>query len=449
MQDLTRGREGRLIFAFALPMLIGNIFQQLYNTVDSIIVGNTLGKAALAAVGASFPLIFLLVSLIIGLTMGSTVLIAQFYGARRLDQVKKAIDTTYIFLFVAALVFTLLGLVTSKPLLKLLKTPAEIFPLAQTYLQIIIAGLIFTFGFNTISAVLRGLGNSKTPLYFLILSTLLNIVLDLVFILAFGWGVAGAAWATVIAQAVSFLLGQLYLARRFALFRFDLKKMTFDRTIFFTTVKIGLPTGVQQMLVATGMMALSRIVNNFNFGTAAVAAYTAAGRIDSFASMPAMNLSAALSSFVGQNLGAGKPERVKRGYLSTLGMAIAIALATTLTVALFGPELIALFNTDPEVIAIGASYLVIVGSFYPVFAWMFITNGVLRGAGDTLIPMFFSVFSLWLIRVPVAALLARRLGTNGIWWGIPVAWTVGALLGFGYFLSGRWRRRSLIQITEE
>ena len=242
-------------------------------------------------------------------------------------------------------------------------------------------------------------------------------------------------------------LGQLYLARRFALFRFDLKKMTFNRTIFFTTVKIGLPTGVQQMLVATGMMALSRIVNNF--GTAAVAAYTAAGRIDSFASMPAMNLSAALSSFVGQNLGAGKPERVKRGYLSTLGMAIAIALATTLTVALFGPELIALFNTDPEVIAIGASYLVIVGSFYPVFAWMFITNGVLRGAGDTLIPMFFSVFSLWLIRVPVAALLARRLGTNGIWWGIPVAWTVGALLGFGYFLSGRWRRRSLIQITEE
>ena len=270
MQDLTQGREGKLIFAFALPMLIGNVFQQLYNTVDSIIVGNTLGKTALAAVGASFPLVFLLVALIIGLTMGSTVLIAQFYGAGRLDQVKKTIDTTYIFLFVAALVCTLLGLVSSKPLLKLLKTPAEIFPLAQTYLQIIIAGLIFTFGFNTISAVLRGLGNSKTPLYFLILSTLLNIVLDLVFILSFGWGVAGAAWATVIAQAVSFLLSQIYLARRFELFRFDLKKITFDRTIFLTTLKIGLPTGIQQMLVATGMMALSRIVNNF--GTTAVAA---------------------------------------------------------------------------------------------------------------------------------------------------------------------------------
>ena len=447
MQDLTRGREGRLIFAFALPMLIGNIFQQLYNTVDSIIVGNTLGKAALAAVGASFPLIFLLVSLIIGLTMGSTVLIAQFYGARRLDQVKKAIDTTYIFLFVAALVCTLLGLVSSKPLLKLLKTPAEIFPLAQTYLQIIIAGLIFTFGFNTISAVLRGLGNSKTPLYFLILSTLLNIVLDLVFILSFGWGVAGAAWATVIAQAVSFLLSQIYLARRFELFRFDLKKITFDRTIFLTTLKIGLPTGIQQMLVATGMMALSRIVNNF--GTTAVAAYTAAGRIDSFASMPAMNLSAALSAFVGQNLGAGKPERVKRGYLSALAMAGVIALATTITVALFGRELIALFNTDPEVITIGASYLIIVGSFYPIFAWMFITNGVLRGAGDTLIPMFFSVFSLWLIRVPVSSLLAQRMGTNGIWWGIPIAWTIGALLGFGYFLSGRWKRRSIIPTTKK
>lgn len=447
MQDLTQGREGKLIFAFALPMLIGNVFQQFYNTVDSIIVGNTLGKTALAAVGASFPLVFLLVALIIGLTMGSTVLIAQFYGAGRLDQVKKTIDTTYIFLFVAALVCTLLGLVSSKPLLKLLKTPAEIFPLAQTYLQIIIAGLIFTFGFNTISAVLRGLGNSKTPLYFLILSTLLNIVLDLVFILSFGWGVAGAAWATVIAQAVSFLLSQIYLARRFELFRFDLKKITFDRTIFLTTLKIGLPTGIQQMLVATGMMALSRIVNNF--GTTAVAAYTAAGRIDSFASMPAMNLSAALSAFVGQNLGAGKPERVKRGYLSALAMAGVIALATTITVALFGRELIALFNTDPEVITIGASYLIIVGSFYPIFAWMFITNGVLRGAGDTLIPMFFSVFSLWLIRVPVSSLLAQRRGTNGIWWGIPIAWTIGALLGFGYFLSGRWKRRSIIPTTKK
>ncbi|NLC53669.1 MAG: MATE family efflux transporter [Firmicutes bacterium] len=447
MQNLTKGREAKLIFAFALPMLIGNVFQQLYNTVDSIIVGNTLGKAALAAVGASFPLIFLLVSLIIGLTMGSTVLIAQFYGAGRLDQVKKTIETTYIFLFVAALIFTLLGLVTSKPLLKLLKTPAEIFPLAQDYLQIIFAGLIFTFGFNTISAILRGLGNSKTPLYFLILSTLLNIVLDLVFILVFGWGVAGAAWATVIAQAVSFLLGQFYLARRFELFRFDLKKIAFDWSIFRTTIKIGLPTGIQQMLVATGMMALSRIVNNF--GTTAVAAYTAAGRIDSFASMPAMNLSAALSAFVGQNLGAGKPERVKRGYLSTLAMAGAIALATTLTVALFGRELIALFNTDPEVISIGASYLIIVGSFYPIFAWMFITNGVLRGAGDTLIPMLFSVFSLWLIRVPVSSLLAQRLGTNGIWWGIPIAWTIGALLGFGYFLSGRWKRRSIIPTTKK
>ncbi|NLM38207.1 MAG: MATE family efflux transporter [Firmicutes bacterium] len=447
MQDLTQGREGKLIFVFALPMLIGNVFQQLYNTVDSIIVGNTLGKAALAAVGASFPLVFLLVSLIIGLSMGTTVLIAQYYGAGRLDLVKKTIDTTYLFLFVAALVCTLLGLATSKPLLRLLRTPAEGFALAVTYLQIIFAGLIFTFGFNTISAVLRGLGNSKTPLYFLILSTLINIILDLVFILSFGWGVAGAAWATVIAQAVSFLVGQFYLTRRFELFRFDLKKMTFDRTIFLTTLKIGLPTGIQQTLVATGMMALSRIVNQF--GTAAVAAYTAAGRIDSFASMPAMNLSAALSAFVGQNLGAGKPERVKRGYLSALAMAIAIALATTVTVALFGRELIALFNADSEVIAIGASYLIIVGSFYPVFAWMFITNGVLRGAGDTLIPMFISVFSLWLIRVPVSGLLAKRLGTNGIWWGIPVAWTVGALLGFAYFLSGGWKQRSLLPTTQE
>ena len=443
MKDLTQGSEGKLIFNFALPMLIGNVFQQLYNTVDSIIVGNTIGKEALAAVGASFPIIFLLVSLIMGVTMGATILIAQFFGARQMDEVKRTIDTTYLFVFFAALGATALGLATSGPILRLLKTPAEIFPLAKEYLDIIFAGIIVMFGYNTISAVLRGLGDSLTPLYFLIIATVVNILLDLLFIKVFHWGVAGAAWATVIAQGVSFLLGLIYLHKTHELFVFNLKKISFDRRLFLAGLKIGLPSGIQQMLVASGMMALTRIVNGF--GTNAVAAYTAAGRIDSFASMPAMNLSVALSSFVGQNLGANKPERVKKGYLATLGMATLISLTITLTVIFFGPQLVAIFNQDPDVIAIGSNYLVIVGSFYIIFSTMFVTNGVLRGAGDTLIPMFFTVCSLWLIRVPLSAFLAQRMGANGIWWGIPIAWTVGALLSVSYYRSGRWKRKVVVK----
>lgn len=439
MKDLTQGPEGKLIFNFALPMLIGNVFQQLYNTVDSIIVGNTIGKEALASVGASFPIIFLLISLIMGVTMGATILIAQFFGADKMTEVKKTIDTTYIFIFFAALGTTVIGLAASGPILRLLKTPAEIFPLAKEYLNVIFIGIIVMFGYNSISAVLRGLGDSLTPLYFLIIATLVNIGLDLLFIRTFHWGVAGAAWATVIAQGVSLLLGLIYLRKTHELFTFNLKEMSFDRQLFFTGLKIGLPSGIQQMLVATGMMALSRIVNGF--GTNTVAAFTAANRIDSFASMPAMNLSVALSSFVGQNLGANKPERVKKGYLATLGMATLISLVITLTVTLFGRKLVAVFNQDPDVIAIGANYLVIVGSFYFIFSTMFVTNGVLRGAGDTLIPMFFTICSLWLIRVPLSAFLAQRMGSNGIWWGIPIAWTVGALLSVGYYQSGRWKHK--------
>ena len=243
MKDLTQGNEGKLIFYFALPMLIGNIFQQLYNTVDSIIVGNTLGKEALAAVGASFPIIFLLVSLIMGIAMGSTILIAQFFGAGKLDEVKKTIDTTYIFIFFSALAATIIGFATSGPILKLLRTPDEVFPMAKTYLDIIFAGIIVMFGFNSISAILRGLGDSKTPLYFLIISTLVNIGLDLLFIKVFNWGVAGAAWATVIAQGVSFLLGAIYLHKTHEFFSFNFNKMAFERQLFITSIKIGLPGG--------------------------------------------------------------------------------------------------------------------------------------------------------------------------------------------------------------
>jgi putative MATE family efflux protein len=223
MKDLTKGNEASQIFYFTLPMLIGNIFQQFYNLTDSLVVGRVLGKQALAAVGASFPIIFLLVSLIIGITMGSSVIISQYYGAKNMRMVKRAIDTSYIVLFIAALLVTGVGLIFSEDILRLLRTPEEIIPQAKIYLNITLSGVIFMFGYNSISAVLRGLGDSKTPLYFLILATLLNVVLVLLFVVVFGWGIEGSAYSTIMAQAISFILGILYLNKTHKVFKLSFR----------------------------------------------------------------------------------------------------------------------------------------------------------------------------------------------------------------------------------
>jgi len=440
MKDLTEGREVTVILRFAVPMLIGNIFQQMYTMVDSIIVGRGVGKEALAAVGASFPIIFLMVSLVIGITMGAAVMLSQYFGAKDYVSLKKTIDTAYIFLFLAALLITGLGILLSGPILRGLKVPDEVFPLAKQYLNIMFAGMVFLFGYNTVSAVLRGLGDSKNPLYFLIIATILNIFLDLLFVLVFRWGVAGAAWATVLSQGVSLLAGILYMQRStHEVLHIHLKRIRFDKEIFRTMLRIGLPSGLQQSLVSLGFIALTRIVTPF--GTNVIAGYTAASRLDSFAIMPAMTLSVAISTFVGQNLGAGKLERVMKGYLSTLLFAGGIAAAITAVMVLFKVKLIQIFNADPAVVRIGAEYLVIVSAFYVVFTGMFITGGVLRGAGDTLTQMFITLCALWFIRIPASAFLASHIGTNGIWWGIPAGWVVGFSISFVYFLGGRWKRK--------
>jgi putative MATE family efflux protein len=440
MRDLTQGSEAKVIINFAVPMLIGNVFQQLYTTVDSVIVGRGVGKEALAAVGASFPILFLMISLVMGITMGGSIVLSQYFGARDFNKLRKTIHTTLISLAIAALIVTVAGLLSAGAILRAVRTPEEVFPLAREYLQVMFAGMIFLFGYNTVSAILRGLGDSKNPLYFLIIATVVNIILDLIFVLVLGWGVAGAAWATVIAQGVSFGIGIIYMQRSsHEHLHFSLKTMRFDREIFRAVLRIGLPSGIQQSLVSLGFVALNRIVNPF--GTDVMAGYTAASRLDSFASMPAMNLSMAMSTFVGQNLGAGKAERVRKGYLSTLLISAGISTCMTLVMIWFKRQLIGLFATDPAVLEIGADYLVVVSSFYLLFSSMFITGGVLRGAGDTIAQMFITIVALWVVRIPASALLSSLLGSNGIWWGIPAGWLVGFTANFLYYLGGRWKRK--------
>jgi len=460
MQDLTEGKIGRGIFKFAAPMLLGHMFQQLYTFVDQIIVGRFLGKEALASVGASFPIIFTLIALIIGIATGGTIVISQFFGAKDFTKVKRAIDTIFIVMAISSVVLTGVGLLFSEQIFRLINLPEELMETANRYFTIYVSGLLVFFGYNSVAAVLRGLGDSITPLYFLVLATVLNIGLDLLFIVKWGWGIEGAAIATIIAQGVAFIVAVFYLNNNHELIKFNLKEFAFDRKIFRQSIRIGLPTGMQHTFVALGMMALMGIVNGF--GTNVVAAYTAAGRLDNLAIIPSMVFSTALSTFVGQNIGAGKIERVKKGLTRTMLMASVTAIAITALIILFKYPLMRLFTTDATVIDIGGGYLTIITSFYLVFTGMFVYNGVMRGAGDTLIPMFITLISLWIIRIPSALYLSQESYTlfgleirgagmayEGIWWSIPTGWAFGLVASYFYYKSGRWKSKAVVEAKVE
>jgi putative MATE family efflux protein len=443
LKDLTTGKVGKQIFYFALPMLMGNVFQQLYNVVDTIVVGKALGKNALAAVGASFPLIFILISFVVGIAMGSTVIISQYYGAKQMNNVKKAIDTLNIFMFFAAVFLTFLGRWASQYIFQLIDLPEEAMLEAINYFNVYAFGFIFFFGFQGTSAILRGLGDSKTPFYFLILSTLTNIALDILFVFGFGWGIKSVAAATVIAQGIAFLAIEVYLNKYHSFLDFNPMKMKFDKEVFRKSLKIGLPAGFQQTFVSIGFLALYKIVNGF--GTSTIAAYAVAMRIDAFAALPAMNFSAALSTFTGQNIGAGRMERVAEGLKVTLMMIAVVAISVTTLALLFASQLMHAFTNDPEVVKVGMEYIYIVSPFYLVFSSMFVLMGVLRGAGDTMFTMFMTIIALWAIRIPVSYWLSETMGTQGIWWGIPIAWSVGITISTLYYFSGRWKTKAVVK----
>jgi putative MATE family efflux protein len=443
MKDLTEGNETKLLILFALPMLVGNVFQQLYNMVDSWVVGRYVGTAALAAVGASFPILFLMIAMVMGLAMGSNVLIAQYYGAKDMPRVRAAIDTTYIVLFWTSIVLTVLGLLAAEPILRLLRVPAEVLAPAALYLRIIFSGIILLFGFNGVSAILRGLGDSMTPLYMLVFSTLLNIVLDLTFVRVFGWGIAGVAWATVIAQGASFLGALVYLNRTHEVLRSDFLHLRFDREIFIQSIRIGLPSGIQQSLVALGLMFMSAVVNGF--GTTVMAGFAAASRIDSFVGMPSMNISMALSTFVGQNLGARRSDRARRGYHAALAIGLGVTAFLVVVLLVFGKYLVAVFSPDPAVIAVGSQYLAIIAPFYFAFTLMFITNGLIRGAGEALVPMFSTLVAMWVVRVPAAVLFSSLWGVVGVWWSMPTGWIFGVIISQIYYATGRWASKVVVR----
>jgi putative MATE family efflux protein len=447
LKDLTTGKTGKQIFQFALPMLMGNVFQQLYNVVDTIVVGKGLGKEALAAVGANFPYIFVLISFVVGIAMGATVIISQFYGAKQTEKVKQAVDTLYIFMFFAALFLTILGRWLSAYIFTLIELPPNTLDDAVDYFNVYAFGFIFFFGFQGTSAVLRGLGDSKTPFYFLIISTVTNIILDVWFVFGLKLGIKSVAAATVISQGIAFIAIEIYLNRYHKVLDFSPFKMKFNKGMFLKSMKIGLPVGFQQTFVSIGFLALYRIVNVF--GTSTIAAYAVAMRIDSFAILPAMNFSAALSTFTGQNIGACKLNRIGQGLKATLKITLVIAVSISILEFIFAEPLMYLFTDQADVVNIGKQYIYIVAPFYFIFTAMFVVMGLLRGAGDTMFTMILTLISLWIIRIPASYWLSLSLGTKGIWWGIPLAWFIGALIAFLYYFNGKWKTKSIINCDDK
>ena len=437
--DLTEGKVWKVIVRFAVPLLVGNLLQQFYNITDSIIVGQFLGKEALAAVSASFFIYYFIISLVIGVGSGTTVVISQLFGAKQYQKVQLAFSSFFIFMLVGGIILSIAGIIFAEPVFRLTNTPEEVIPQAVAYFRIYIGGTFLFVTFNSIISILRGVGESVRPMLFILITTVLNIAFDLLFILVFKWGIEGAARATVVSQGIGMCIALAYVNNTHPLLSIKKQDMPFDWKLFKESLKIGLPTSVQQCAIALGLIALLGIVNSF--GTNTLTAYGAAGKIDTIITQAVLTLSGALAAFCGQNIGAGRLDRVKKGVQFTMYTNIALGLLTFAAVYLFGNEMMRIFTKDIDVVAIGKEYLLIIGGFFIVHGALNVYNGALRGAGDTLFPMITSLVCLWLIRIPLAYYLSSWLGRNGIWWAIGISITIGLIVTFVYYKIGFWKRR--------
>lgn len=440
--DLTEGKVWKVIVRFALPLLVGNLLQQFYNITDSIIVGQFLGKEALAAVSASFFIYYFIISLVIGVGSGTTVVISQLFGAKQYQKVQLAFSSFFIFMLVGGIILSIAGIIFAEPVFRLTNTPEEVIPQAVAYFRIYIGGTFLFVTFNSIISILRGVGESVRPMLFILITTVLNIAFDLLFILVFKWGIEGAARATVVSQGIGMCIALAYVNNTHPLLSIKKQDMLFDWKLFKESLKIGLPTSVQQCAIALGLIALLGIVNSF--GTNTLTAYGAAGKIDTIITQAILTLSGALAAFCGQNIGAGRLDRMKKGVQFTMYTNIALGLLTFAAVYLFGNEMMRIFTKDIDVVAIGKEYLLIIGGFFIVHGALNVYNGALRGAGDTLFPMITSLVCLWLIRIPLAYYLSSWLGRNGIWWAIGISITIGLIVTFVYYKIGFWKRRRRI-----
>ncbi len=449
-RDMTVGSTSGAIIQFTIPLLIGNIAQQLYSTVDSIVVGKYVGDNALAAVGASGPITNLLLVLFVGISTGAGIMVSQYFGARDSKMLSKTIGNTLVMTLIAGIVMTLMGVFLSRPFLELLDTPAEILDMASDYLQIIFIGITAFAFYNILSGILRGLGDSFMPLVFLLVCCAMNTVLDLLFVAVFQMGVAGAAWATIFSWLVSAILCLIKIVRMKEELALESHSLKLNGKLCKELIMLGLPSGLTQAVFSMSMLVVQSLTNSL--GTDVIACNTIIMRVDGFAMMPNFSFGMAMTTFVGQNVGANRFDRVEEGNKNGLKLGIGTAVVLVLCIVLFGKYLIEMFTNTPSLIVLSNQMLRVLAVGYIAMSVTQILSGTMRGAGDTVSPMWISLITTVVIRVPIAYLLAYLTRNEARPHGEPyalflsmlISWIAGALITVLVFRLGRWKKRALV-----
>lgn len=444
--DLTKGNCLKQIIIFAVPMFIGNLFQQLYVVVDSAVVGQMIGTDALAAVGTSTPISFFLTAVLAGFIAGSAIITSQYFGAKDTTNLRDSVSTAFWVVMSLGVLMTLIGVVGARPILELLRTPPELMQPAVVYLQIYAGSIFFQCLYQFLAAILRSIGDSRTPLYFLIGACIINVVLDVAFVLYLPNPVAGVAWATFIAQMISAVACTVYTMKKYEIFRFTLRQLTFERRFFVVIVRYGVPSSIQQIVGSVGMLCLQGLVNSF--GKDAMAAFTSAYKVDNFMMLPLMNLSMALSNFVGQNVGARQMGRVSKGLHSCLWLSTGFSLVASGIIFVFAEKLILVFvNAGAvEVIAMGSECLRALAPLFFLCGALNCFIGFFKGVGDVNGAMIISVAQI-VVRLTVAYSLAgvATIGIRAVWWCMPVTWVVCSIISYLRYRSGVWKKYSLFE----
>ena len=435
--DLTKGPIGRQIVQFTVPLLLGNIFQQFYNAADTVIVGRFVGKEALAAVGSSGSLINLLVSILMGIAVGAGVVVARYYGARQYQEMRDTIHTTIAFGLIAGVVMSVLGVLITPVILRWMQTPESVLDSSVLYFRIYFAGVLTTVMYNIGSGIYRALGDSKRPVYFLIIATLINVVLDLLFVAVFHMGIAGAAIATVISQAVSMVLVFYTMMREDTVYRVSWREIRIHRRFLRQIIAIGLPSGIQNGIVSLSNVVVQSNINSF--GDVAMAGCGAYNKLDGFALLPAGSFSLALSTFVSQNIGAKQYDRAKKGAAFGLIAAMVISELAGVFIYFTAPQLVGFFNDDPEVIRYGVLMARNIVFAYALVAYSNAMAGVLRGAGLSRVPMFVMVGCWCVLRVIwIQIMVPLTQDIRVVFWSYPITWTVSVTILTIYFFKVDW-----------
>lgn len=436
---MIEGTIWKQLLLFSVPLLLGNLFQQMYNAVDSIVVGNYIGAQALAAVGSSAPVINLLVSLFMGVSVGAGVIISRYFGARNIQDLQDSIHTSLAFSILAGIIMTIVGILLSPLILQWIGTPQDVMLNSVLYLRIYFCGILSVLVYNMGSGILRAVGDSKNPLYFLIISSVTNIILDLLFVVVLKMGIAGVGWATMISQTISAILTILLLVKTKQEYKVTLKKIRFHKERLLEIIRLGLPSGIQN-----GVVSFSNVIvqSNINaFGSVAMAGCGAYTKIDGFAILPVMSFSMALTTFTGQNMGANKLERVHKGAKTGILMSVATTVVISILLEIFGPQILSIFTDNNQVIHYGLYMLHILAPCYIFLAISHAFSGIIRGAGITTIPMIVMISCWCVLRMAwilTSVPIFHDIGV--VFMGWPITWFASALWLFLYYKKGSWKK---------